>query len=338
MIAKEGGRYSLARRKGNWLLVAQSSEWAIRFLLAAVLAGAELFGGHALFALALVGVAGNGADGLATLLGAAFGYLSFHGFVEGLRYIAAAMMVYAVFLALRDFQICRRPWFMPVISALLNGLVGFVYLSAGGWNVEKIIYFVTEVVMTAGVVWSYRLAFSLWEERQRAAPSAPQLAGVLVLGGSVLMTLARVEVAALSVGRAVAALAVMLAACRKGLGGGAAAGVAVGMAMDFASGAAPYYAMICGFGGLVTGLFGSQGRLWAALAYLVSTSAAVLWTWSAGVGMGAVWEGVAGAALFLLLPDKLMRRFSALSTQEPPNRKAKPAAPNRLPSIYTGKL
>lgn len=318
MIAKEWGRLLPVHRERSWLLVARGSECGIRFLLAAVLAGAELFGGHALFALALVGVARNGADGLATLLGAAFGYLSFHGFVEGLRYIAAAMMVYAVFLALRDFQICRRPWFMPLTAALLNGLVGFVYLSAGGWDMEKSIYFATEVVLTAGVVWSYRLAFSLWEERRGTAPTAPQLAGVLVLGGSLLMTLARVEVAALSVGRAAAALAVLLAAVRKGVGGGAAVGVAVGMAMDFTSGASPYYGMVCGFGGLVTGLLGGQGRLWAALAYLVSTGAAVLWTWPLGRGMDALWEGLAGATLFLLLPDKLLRRLAALSAQEGP--------------------
>ena len=56
-------------------------------------------GGHALCALALVGVCEPGAEGLAALLGAAMGYLSFRGVVEGLRYIAASMMVYAVALA-----------------------------------------------------------------------------------------------------------------------------------------------------------------------------------------------------------------------------------------------
>ena len=318
MIAKEGARRPAARRETGWLLVARGSEWGIRFLLAAVLAGAELFGGHALFALALVGVAGNGADGLATLLGAAFGYLSFQGFIEGLRYIAAAMMVFAVFLALREFHICHRPWFMPAVSALLNGLVGFVYLSAGGWDVEKAVYFLTEVVLTAAAVWCYRLAFSLWEERRQAPMSAQQLVGVMVLGGTLLMTLARVEVAALSVGRVLAGLAVMLAAGRGGVGLGAAAGVAAGMAMDFAGGATPYYVMVYGFGGVVTGLFARQGRLWAAVAWLVSTGAAVLWTWTDAVGPASLLEGVAGVTVFLLLPDRLLRRLSALSRQEAP--------------------
>ena len=78
---------------------------------------------------------------------------------------------------------------------LLKWLVGFVYLSAGGWDGEKIIYFVTEVVMTAGAVYFYRLAFSVWEERREEPQlNVRQVVGVLVLGATLLMTLARVTV------------------------------------------------------------------------------------------------------------------------------------------------
>ena len=56
------------------------SECAIRFLLAAALAGTEIFGGHALFALAMVGVAGSGLEGVATPLGAALGVSFLSGF------------------------------------------------------------------------------------------------------------------------------------------------------------------------------------------------------------------------------------------------------------------
>ena len=120
-------------------LAARLSDCAVRFLLGAVLSGAEIQGGHALFGLALVGVCRPGAEGLSALLGAALGYLSFRGFVGGLRYIAASMMVYAVALALGEFQIYRRRWFMPLVSAALNGLVGFVYQSAAGWDCDIII-------------------------------------------------------------------------------------------------------------------------------------------------------------------------------------------------------
>ena len=318
MTAKEETRRRRGRRQLRLGVVMRLSECAIRFLLAAALAGTEIFGGHALFALAMVGVAGSGLEGFATLLGAALGYLSFQGFLEGLRYIAAAMMIFAVAMALCDFRIYRRPWFMPSVSAALNGLVGFVYLSAGGWDGEKIIYFVTEVVMTAGAVYFYRLAFSVWEERREEPQlNVRQVVGVLVLGATLLMTLARVTVGdALSVGRVLAALAVMIAGWKGGVGVGSAVGVAAGLAMDFAAGTPPYYTMAYAFSGLMTGVFSGQGRLFSMLAYVVANAAAVLWTWVGDPQVSLLWEVAAAAVIFLLVPDKLLRRLGTLVRQE----------------------
>ena len=107
MTANEGTRREKRRRGLSVPVVMRLSDCAVRFRLAAVLAGAELMGGHALFALALVGVCQPGAEGFAALVGAALGYLSFRGVVEGLRYIAASMMVYAVALALGEFELYR---------------------------------------------------------------------------------------------------------------------------------------------------------------------------------------------------------------------------------------
>ena len=318
MTAKEETRRRRGRRQLRLNVVMRLSECAIRFLLAAALAGTEIFGGHALFALAMVGVAGSGLEGFITLLGAALGYLSFQGFLEGLRYIAAAMMIFAVAMAMYDFRIYRRPWFMPLVSAALNGLVGFVYLSAGGWDGEKIIYFVTEVVMTAGAVYFYRLAFDIWEERREEPQlNVRQVVGVLVLGATLLMTLERVTVGeALSVGRVLAALAVMIAGWKGGVGVGSAVGVAAGLAMDFAAASPPYYTMAYAFSGLMTGVFSGQGRLFSMLAYVVANAAAVLWTWAGDPQVGLLWEVAAAAVIFLLVPDKLLRRLGALVRQE----------------------
>ena len=317
MTAKEAARRRTGRRELRLPLVMRLSECAIRFLMAAVLAGAEILGGHALFGLAMVGVGGPGLEGFATLLGAAIGYLSFRGFLEGLRYIAASMMIFAVALALYDFRIYRRPWFMPVVSAALNGLVGFVYLSAGGWTGERVISFVTEIILTGGVVYFYRLAFSVWEEkRESGGLSVRQTVGVLVLGATVLLTLTRVTVGeALSLGRVLAAMAVMTAGWKGGVGVGAAAGVAVGLTMDLATGVSANYTMAYAFSGLMTGVFSGQGRVFSMLAYVLANGAAVLWTQS-GEQVGLLYEVAAASIAFLVLPEQLFRRFSALFRQE----------------------
>ena len=89
-----------ARETGKVVLRApalvRTAECIIRFLLGALLAGAEIFGGYAPFGLGLVGASGSGLDGLCALLGACFGYLTMQGMPEGLRYTAACILVFSL--------------------------------------------------------------------------------------------------------------------------------------------------------------------------------------------------------------------------------------------------
>ena len=63
MTANEGTRREKRGRQLSMPTVIRLSEWGMRFLLTAVLAGAELMGGHSLFALSLVAVCAPGAEG-----------------------------------------------------------------------------------------------------------------------------------------------------------------------------------------------------------------------------------------------------------------------------------
>ena len=324
MTANEGTRREKQGRQLSVPVVMRLSDCGVRFLLSAVLAGAELMGGHSLFALALVAVCKPGMEGLAALLGAALGYLSFRGVLEGLRYIAASMMVYAVALAMGEFEIYHRPWFMPAAAAALNGMVGFVYQSAAGWGRGSAVGFVTEVVLTAGTVCLYRQAFDLWEKRRPGGEiSMRQMAGAITLAATLMMTLTRVTVAGdYSLGRVLCVPIVLIAAWKGGVGMGAAAGVAAGMAMGFSAGEPAWYTLAYALPGLVTGIFARQSRLMCAAAYALSGAAAILWTWDLGPGDAQAWELAAGVAVFLLLPDKLLRRLATLIRQEEPEEES----------------
>ncbi|MBD5098538.1 MAG: SpoIIE family protein phosphatase [Clostridiales bacterium] len=324
MTANEGTKREKQRRSLPVPMIMRLSDCGVRFLLSAVLAGAELMGGHSLFALALVGVCQPGMEGFAALLGAALGYLSFRGVVEGLRYIAASMMVCAVALAMGEFEIYHRPWFMPTVAAALNGMVGFVYQSAAGWGRGSAVGFITEVVLTYGTVYLYRQAFDLWEKRRPGGDiSVRQMAGGAALAATLMMTLTRVTVAGdYSLGRVLCVPIVLIAAWKGGVGLGAAAGVAAGLAMGFSAGLPTYYTLVYALPGLIAGIFVKQSRLMCAAGYALSGAAAILWTWELGPGSAAAWELAAGTAVFLLLPDKLLRRLSALVRQEEPEEES----------------
>ena len=318
MIAKEHSGRDRPARRIPITAAMRLSVCLIRFLLAAVLSGAEILDGHALFGLAFVGICRPGLEGLSALLGATLGYLSFRGFVEGLRYIAACMMVYAVSLAIGEFRIWRKRWFMPTVSGLINGMVGFVYQSAAGWDGKAVVGYLTEVVLTVGAVYFFRLAFDLLDEPRRSKSlTVQQTVGVLVLGAAVMLSLARVKIMdSYSLGRVLCATAVMIAGWKGGVGIGAAAGIAAGLAMDLSAGTAPYYALAYALPGLMTGIFFGQGRLLCALAYILSGGAAMLWGRSGLDTAAHIYEIVAGTVIFLLLPDRLVARISTLLRQE----------------------
>ena len=318
MAVKEGKDKQLGRTLDEMVrlpVLMGAAENLIRFLLAAILAGAEVFGGYAMGGVAITAVSGAGTAGLSALLGACFGYLCFQGLVEGLRYIAACVLVYALSFAFWDLRFYRLTWFMPLSAALLNGLVGFIYLSEDGWSSAQIIYFVTELALTAALTYFCRLAFSVWDEpREEEGLTVRQTVGVLAIGCAALVTLEKVTLLdVLSLGRILAALCAMLAAWKGGVGAGAVAGIAAGLSMDFAAAQAPYFVMAYAFSGLMAGVFFKQGRLMTAVAYVTANTAAVLWTWGSGPRVELFYEVVAAGVTFLLLPERLFRRLSLLT-------------------------
>ena len=317
MAVKEGKDKQLGRALDEMVrlpVLMGAAENLIRFLLAAILAGAEVFGGCSMGGVAITAVSGAGTAGLSALLGACFGYLCFQGLVEGLRYIAACVLVYALSFAFWDLYFYRLAWFMPLSAALLNGLVGFIYLSEAGWSSAQVIYFITELALTAALTYFCRLAFSVWDEPREEGLTVRQMVGVLTLGCAVLVTLEKVTLMdVLSLGRILSALCAILAAWKGGIGMGAVAGVAAGLAMDFAAADSPYFVMAYAFSGLMAGVFFKQGRLMTAVAYVTANTAAVLWTWPSGPRVELFYEVLAAGITFLLLPERLFRRLSLLA-------------------------
>ena len=306
----------------RWPALVRLAEYVIRLLLACMLAGAEIFGEYAPFALGLVGASGTGLEGFAALLGSCVGYLSFRGFVEALPYVAACILTFSVSFAFYDVALCRQSWFMPVVAALLRGVTGFVYLSNELHGVEQWVFFITELFLVAAAAYFYRIALSVWKGSEVDAElTGRQLVCLLILGCTLLMALVQVELGEnLSLGCAAAAVACMVCGWKGGAGPGAAVGVCVGLSVDLALGQAPWYTAAFGFSALLTGVFQRQGKLFAALTFVLANGVLVLWALDSVPGMNILYEVFVASVVFLVLPDGLLRRAGALLIREEPTQ------------------
>ena len=306
----------------RWPALVRLAEYVIRLLLACMLAGAEMFGGYAPFALGLVGASGTGLEGFSALLGSCVGYLAFRGFVEGLPYVAACILTFSVSFAFYDVTVCKQSWFMSVVAALLRGVTGFVYLSDKLRGVEQWVFFVTELFLVAAAAYFYRIALSVWKgDEVDSELTSRQLVCLLMLGCTLLMALAQVGVGEqLSLGCAAAATVCMVCAWKGGAGPGAAVGVCTGLAMDLALGQAPWYTTAFGFSALLTGVFQRQGKLFAALVFVLANGILVLWGLDSVPGLNILYEVFVASVIFLVLPDALLRRASVLLVREEPTQ------------------
>ena len=283
----------------------------IHFLLAAVLAGAAIFGGYAPFGVALVGAAGSGVCGAAALVGACFGYLTLMGFTDGLRYVSASMLTFAVSFAFYDVKLLRKPWAMPLVAGLFTGCTGFIYLSQAGWQTPDVIYFLTECLLTVAASWCYRqLLLPLRTGRGEGLLSLPRRASLVLLICTMLIALSSIRLFQdISLGRTLAVAFLLSAAWQGGCSAGAILGVPIGLSLDLAANGVPLYAMAYGLSGLAAGFLGQKNRLRTALAYVLANGASVLWTWDKGLPVSLLYEVFLGSVTFLLLPERPLRRL-----------------------------
>ncbi len=282
------------------------------FLLASVLSGGVIMGGSAPFGVALVGGAGSGVYAMASLLGACMGYVALLGLVEGLRYVAAAILTFSVAFSICDTKLYRSTWTMPVAAAVMNGCAGFIYLSQRGWRTRDVIYFALELTLTALFAYGFRAALS---GSERLDLGQRRLGGILLLT-AVLISLSQLTLFAdIGLGRILAGVVVLFAACRMGSGSGAAFGVLMGIAMDMASAQLPMYTMCMGAAGLAAGLYSGR-RIRSTLCFAATGAAVVLWRWNMGLNMAALCEVIAAGVLFISVPAGLWERAGVLFVTE----------------------
>ena len=270
--------------------------WGIRFFLTAALTASQTPGDYAPFALGCVAACGPGAEGIAALLGAGVGAVLFLDFAAALPFLAAAILIFTTAAAFQGLKLLDGPWFHPLAGAGLFLAVSGIYVLQSLSPLRDLGPCLAGTVLVGLSAWYYQPL--LQAKQERLEPDS-----LLFLVGSILLALVDVELAGLSIGRALLCLLLVYTAYQRGAMTGAAAGLGAGLAADFCSGTGGVlFGAAYGLAGLLAGSRSGGRRIWAALAFW---GAAVLAALPAGLATPLLPEAAVGSALFLLLPGRV---------------------------------
>ena len=298
----------------RWPRLARLVGFALSFALGFVMATVKVMGSCGPFGIGMVAVA-TGPGGVICLTGASLGYIFSGGFDWGIRYVASCMLVFTTGFVLRDFKIMRTMWFVPITTAALTAVTSLLNSFEIMSEVPAVVRMLTEVVLAGGSGFFFRLALSD-TERTTESEEIRYGVGVLIMTACALMALSEIKLLGfISVGRMAAVLTLMAAAMKGGTFSGSAAGAALGLAMDMSAGGTPFFTTAYTFSGLISGVFSNSGRLLFVLSYILANCVAVVWTWSAGLRLEALYEAFISSVLFLILPEGVISVMGGMFQQ-----------------------
>ncbi len=294
--------------------IATAISWVLNFVMGMVLSTIPLFGGAAPFGIAIAARAGGGIASLLCALGASLGYLAAFGFQEGIKSVAAVVLVYTVGFVLQDLRLSRRSFFMPSVAAfftLLTSFLGFYTAQAGTYMILPI---TAQTIVAFGAAYFFREAFASGEPMTQAAELRRGISLTLLVG-CVLMALSRaVLFETLSLGRVCAIILIQMIAFRSGPLCGAASGVLLGAAMDAVGTQPVFYALAYSVSAIISGVFSRHGRLMFLISYILCGALTVILTAGSALHLELLYENFAASAVFLLLPNTFLNQAGAILT------------------------
>lgn len=286
-----------------------------------VMANSSIFGGISPFGVAFC-AAVNGPEAVAASLGAIAGYILSVTPGSNMKYIAAVLLVAAAKilfgpkragLPLGEFTL-KHNALTAVLTVLLSMLVASAAVALStDYTMYEIFLAGSEILLACGSAYFFTRGLSSLKVGWNGA-SKIDVSCVVISFAIIVMGLSGLEIANLSIGRIISALAVMLCARYGSEAGGSVAGVTAGIAMSLAGGDPAYVVAAYGFGGLVSGVFGAMGRIPAAASFIVVNAVVAFLTQDSVSVYHSVLEVFVASVGFAAIPQGWMSRLRPLKT------------------------
>ena len=294
--------------------VAIALSWVLNFALGMVLSTIPLLNGTAPFGVAITARAVGGISSMMCALGASIGYLLAFGFQEGIKSVAAVVLVFTAGFVFQDARLSRKAFFMPSIAAFFTLLTAFLGYYTAEAGTVMILPLLAQTILSFGAAYFFREAFVTVEPITQTAELRRGISLTLLLA-CVLMALSRaVILETVSLGRVCAIALVQMVAFRGGALCGAAAGVLLGAAMDLSGGQPVFYALAYPLSALVSGVFARHGRLLFLLSYILCGALSVILFAGTALHVELLYENFFTSVIFLILPNPFLNQLGAILT------------------------
>lgn len=304
---------ALAKQERTNPEVVRAAWAALYFALGFVMSGARVLQDGAPFGLAMAACAGAGVDGVCCLVGASLGYFVTGGLEWGIKYAAACVMAFTAAFVFADTKIYGKTFFLPSVAGIVMAAAGFLgTFAAEPGGINGTVRLCLETVLAFSGCWLFREALSAGMPETESAEVRHGAAVTLTIACA-LASLSRITVLGdISVGRFLAVTVLMACSMKGGVLAGAAAGAALGSAMDISAGGAPFFTMTYALSAMLSGMLSKHGRLLFLLAFVLTDAAAAACCWSAGAGVGPLFETFCASVVFILLPQSLLNTVGGI--------------------------
>lgn len=274
----------------------------LRFLLSAILSGSQIFGCCAPFGLGFVAAAGSGIDGLSALAGILVGSLLFMPFIDAMKYIAAAILIFSVSLSFFDTKIYQKAAFMPAIASACTASVGFIYIFHSDFFSLGSAYCLLETLLAGGSTVCYRIALT---EKLSLQNRVHQIAFFFLLLTLLIAVCTAPFVWDLSIGRILAVLLVLSAGrVHKSAPSHCIIGLCAGLAMDMVTGTL-FYSTAFALSAVIANWKPCSRSVYTLL-FLAGTLFSLFWAENSSIPV--LMETTLAGILFLLIPEKAFQK------------------------------
>ena len=244
----------------------------------------------------------------AAILGATAGYLLSFQMLGNVKYILALALLFLV-RWMTGSSLLLRGLRMPgqAVAAVVLGIPSLGLAVLTGGSIYDGVLCIAEILLACCAAYFFARtaqALELGVENMQQT----DVTSMVITFCIAILALINWSIGGVSIGRAAAALTILLAAQAAHEAGGAIAGVAAGVAAGIFQSGYGFLMGTYGFGGLLAGVFAPLGKLASALAFIAVNAFALLASRNM-VGSNILIEIFIASAVSLLLPSSVINRW-----------------------------